>query len=283
MSVKQIPLADGTRRFFGRKRSLVEHPRLKMNNYMLSALPTPPSQYGYAREAQIELHQMYLNDQLGDCVEACIAHAVGVFGAQNGAQWIFTPAQITALYSAWGGYVPGNPSTDNGTDIQTALAGWQKHGAPGPDVSAFFKPVIGAPKYKAHQIIGSLKLDAANMQEVRTAIWLFENAILGLELPDAWINPFPNASGFVWDVAGAPDPNNGYCVLVTNYNPSGLLIATWALNGVMTDAAFQEYCGTANGGEVYAVLSEDIIDRAQQKAPNGIAWSSLVADLKSLS
>lgn len=266
--VKQIALSDGTRRFFGRRRPLVRHPRLKLSNYLLRSMPAPPAQYGYARQAQAELHQMYLNDQLGDCVEASIAHAVGMFGAQNGARWIYTPDEITALYSAWGGYVPGDPATDRGTDIQTALAGWQQSGAPGPG--------------GAHKIVGSLAIDASDLTECRLAIWLFENLILGLELPDRWVNPFPSASGFTWDVAGAPDPSNGHCVLATNYNQTGLLIATWAMNGIMTDAAFQEYCSASNGGEVYTVLSEDTINRAIEKAPNGFAWPQLMADFNSL-
>jgi hypothetical protein len=268
MSVKQIPLPDNTRRFMGRKRPLVTHPHLQLKNYMMKSLLSPPSQYGYAAQARAELHQMYLNDQLGDCVEAAIAHAVGMFGAQNDAKWIYTAEQITALYSAWGGYVPGNPSTDQGTDIQTALAGWQKNGAPGPG--------------GVHKIVGSLAIDASNMEQVRTAIWLFENLILGMELPDAWVNPFPSASGFVWDVAGAPDPSNGHCVLATNYNSANIYIVSWAMNGVMTNAAFEEYCGASNGGEVYTVLSEDIINRAQAKAPNGFDWSQLLADFKGL-
>ena len=269
MTLKQIALPDNTRRCFGRRRPLSAAPRLKLKNYLLRSMPSPPSAYGYMRQARAEVQQMYLNDQLGDCVEAAIAHAIGVFGAQNGARWIFSDAEITAMYSAMGGYVPGNPSTDQGTDIGTALSVWQKTGVAGPGGN--------------HVISGSLSVDAADPVEYRTAIWLFENLILGLELPDAWISPFPSASGFVWDVAGAPDPSNGHCILATNYNPANVYIATWGINGVMTDAALQEYCSASNGGELYTVLSRDIINRARERAPNGFAWSQLLADFNALS
>ena len=31
-----------------------------------------------------------------------------------------------------------------------------------------------------------------------------------VELPAAWINPGPNGNGFVWDVAGSPNPQDGH-------------------------------------------------------------------------
>jgi hypothetical protein len=58
---------------------------------------------------------MYLNDALGDCVEAGQGHVVGVLtGNAAGTPFIFTDAQMQAIYSAEAGYVPGDPSTDNG-------------------------------------------------------------------------------------------------------------------------------------------------------------------------
>lgn len=266
--LKQIELPDGSRRLFGRKRPIATAPRLKLKNYLLKTMPAPPARYGYMGAAKPQIHQIYLNNALGDCVEAAIGHAIGVFGAQNGAKWFFSDEQITAMYSAMGGYIPGDPATDQGTDIGTALSVWQKPGVSGPGGT--------------HIIQGSVSVDVSNPEEYRTAIWLFENLILGLELPDAWVNPFPSENGFVWDVAGAPDPDNGHCILAVNYDQANVYIATWGMNGVMTDAALQEYCSPQNGGELYAVLSKDVINRAQQRAPNGFAFSQLLADLNSL-
>src|SRR6185437_4913523 len=122
--------------------------------------------------AQASLSQVYLNDQLGDCVIAAIAHIVGVLtgNANGGNPFIYTNDQITALYSAIGGYVPGNSSTDNGCDEQTALNYWMQHGA--PDGS--------------HQIAGWLSVNPEDPNEYKAAMWLFENLFFGMELPDVW-------------------------------------------------------------------------------------------------
>ncbi len=32
-----------------------------------------------------------------------------------------------------------------------------------------------------------------------------------MSMPDAWIDPAPQQSGFVWDVAGDSNDSNGHC------------------------------------------------------------------------
>ena len=86
-------------------------------------------------------------------------------------------------------------------------------------------------------IAGRRTVDATNIEECQTALWLFENLYFGLELPDAWINPMPSASGFVWDAAGAPDPDNGQCVVGVGYTAAGITIDTWGMTGLMTNEA----------------------------------------------
>lgn len=165
-----------------------------MSRYMnLSGLPAPPAIIDYTGPARSPLSNVYCNDSIGCCVVSGMAHLVGLFtGNAGGPPLTLTDAQIIALYSAIGGYVPGDPSTDNGCDEVLALGYWQQHGAP-----------IGS-----HQIAGWLAIDPTNVREVQTAMWLFENLFFGIELPDEWVNI--NSSGFVWD-AGTPNPNNGHC------------------------------------------------------------------------
>ena len=99
-----------------------------LHDYRLATvLPTPPDECSWAPRATPVLRQMYLNDSLGDCVIAGIAHLVGVFTGNAGqTPQQFTNAQITGMYSAIGGYVPGDASTDNGCDERTAMAYWQQ-------------------------------------------------------------------------------------------------------------------------------------------------------------
>jgi hypothetical protein len=266
-NIKTLRHPSGRAVRLGRRRPIARGPRFRLGNYLMRQLPPPPDSADYSQSAAQSLSNIYGNDTLGDCVIAGIGHVVGVLTAgANGTPFLYTQDQIIALYSAIGGYVPGDPSTDQGCDEVTALNYWENNGAPAGQ----------------HQIAGWLSVNAADPTEVRTALWLFENLYFGLELPDAWINPMPSAPGFVWDVAGDPDPQNGHCVVGVGYNAEGVTIDTWGMLGLITDAAIKQYASQTANGALYAVISQDAISQASQKAPSGFDWSQLVADFDSM-
>lgn len=249
----------------GRRRPVARGPRFSLKNYIQKSLPAPPAVCNYAPKATAALEQIYLNDTLGDCVIACMAHTEDVLTGNAGVTpTIYTPQQITKLYSEIGGYMPGNPSTDNGCDEQTALNYWQRTGNPLPRIQAW------------------MAVNGNEPLEVRTALWLFENLMFGVELPDAWVNPMPSASGFTWGAAGPPDPDNGHCFLGCGYSPSEVIISTWGMTGYIENAAIEKYATTEGQGELYAVISTTAIAKATQKAPNGFDWSQLLADFDSM-
>lgn len=250
----------------GRTRPRALGPRLSLKNYLLKSLPAPPSAVNYRGRAFAALSEMYANNKLGDCVIAGMAHVVGVLTSSAGDPFRYTAAQIIELYSAIGGYVPGDASTDNGCDELTALNYWLQHGAPAG----------------SHAIRGYVAVDPADPAEYRTALWLFENLLFGLELPDAWISPEPVSSNFTWDAAGDPNPANGHCVIGCGYTPRGITISTWGMAGVMTNRAIAKYCASSANGALYSVLSADLIYAAHTKAPNGFDWSQLVADFQAI-
>jgi hypothetical protein len=248
----------------GRRRPVALGPRLSLRSY-LKLLAPPPLSADYTAKATTALAEMYLNDQLGDCVIAGGYHAVGVETGNAGDLFLATAAQITADYSAIGGYVPGNSSTDNGCDELTALNYWGHTGfADGT------------------KLIGYLAVDPSNQQEVESAIYLFENLFCCMELPSAWITPMPSASGFTWDVAGAPVPDNGHCVAGVGYGPAGVTISSWGMLGTLTWAAVAEYTAASNGGSLYVMLSPDQLAKGQVKAPNGVDWVSLIEDFNAM-
>jgi hypothetical protein len=249
----------------GRKRP-IKGPRLHLKNYLVQAVPPPPTLVDYSKQALSALGLVYLNDQLGDCVIAGGYHVVGVEtgNADGGKPFIATDAQITADYSAIGDYVPGDPSTDNGCDEQTALNYWTQTGF-----------------CNGTKLVGWLAVDATNQTEVMQACYLFENLYFGLELPDAWVNPFPSASGFLWD-DGTPDPNNGHCVMGVGYNSSGVQIDSWGLIGTLTWKAVAHLASQAGGGELYVMLTPDQLAKGAAKAPNGMAWQDLLSDFQAM-
>jgi hypothetical protein len=267
MSIKSITHPKTKRTFkLGRLRPVARCPRFFLHNYLMRGLAPPPPTCDYSKGASAALSNVYENDTLGDCTIAGLAHVVGVLtNGATGTPFVYSNQQITTLYSACGGYVPGDPSTDRGCDEQTVLNYWENNGAPIGD----------------HKIAGWLSVNGADPSEYRAALWLFENLYFGLELPDAWLNPGPEASGFTWDVAGAPDPKNGHCVVGVGYTAQGVTIDSWGMLGTLTDKAIAKY-GVPAHGEVYTVVSQDGISKANQKAPNGFDWSQLIADFDSM-
>ena len=261
--VKSIAVKNHTVKL-GRRRPIAHCPRLKLKHYIKDIML--PTQTNYAAKAAPALRQMYLNNSLGDCVIAGMAHLEGLFAANAGtALPTFTDQQIIDLYGKVGGYNPKDPNTDQGCDEQTALNYWQHNG-------------IG----EGSPITGWLSIDASNITEVKTAILLFENVFFGIELPDAWVNPVPSHSGFTWDVAGDAVPDNGHCFVGVDYDNKGVKIDTWGMLGHITYKAVAKYATGHLGGELYTVLSPDMIDKATKKAPNGIDWDSLNTDFKAL-
>lgn len=274
MPIKTIKHPAGLTFKLGRKRPVARCPRFALKNYLTKSMPAPPATCDYTKGAKAALSEMYDNDTLGDCVIAGMAHVVGLMTGSAGKKpFLYSNKEIIGLYSAIGGYVPGDPATDQGCDEQTALNYWENNGALPPHTTS---------KTGAHKIAGWMTVDATNVEECQTAMWLFENLYFGLELPDAWINPAPSASGFTWDVAGASDPNNGHCVVGVGYNANGIVIDTWGMTGLMTTAAVAMYPTPANNGELYTVVSQDAISTATQKAPSGFDWSQLIADFDSM-
>ena len=262
------------RRFkLGRRRPIARCPRLSLANYLTRSLPAPPPSIDYRAKAASALANVYENQTLeACCVISGMAHVVGVLTGNAGTPFIYSNDEIIGLYRTIGGYIPGDPSTDQGCDEQTALNWWAQHGALPRNMASS----------SGHKIAGWMAVDATNAEECRTALWLFENLYFGLALPDAWISPEPSGSGFVWDAAGPPNPDNGHCIVGVGYTTSGIVIDTWGMTGLVTNAAVALYPTPANGGELYTVVSQDGLSKASQKAPNGFDWSQLIADFDSL-
>lgn len=249
----------------GRKRPVAVGPHLKLSRYLRAGLPAPPSSSDYSTKAASILSDVFGNDQYGDCVFAGGYHVVGVETANAGTGFHATREQVLADYSAVTGFNPVDPNTDNGANIQDALNYWQNHGFA-----------------NGTKLLGYLAVDATNAREVASAVYLFENLFVGVELPDAWITPFPAGNGFTWDVAGDPDPNNGHCVVGCGHDDYGVKIATWGLLGRVTYAALSRYAVAKNNGELWVALTPDQIAKGQAKAPNGVAWSELILDFDSI-
>lgn len=250
---------------FGRKRPIAVGPRLRLSNYLTKMPETPPASCDYTPKARPSLSNIFGNDSLGDCVIAAGYHIVGL--ATGNADGLFVPtmAQVLGDYSAIGGYVAGEASTDQGCDPNVAAAYWAANGFA-----------------NGTRLTGWLALDPTNILEIKIAMHLFENLFPGFECPDKWIGPFPSGDGFEWDVAGDPDPANGHQVCAGGYGPAGATIDTWGMLGTLTWPAIAEYCAFSAGGDLAVFLTPDIVNKAIGKSPNGIDWATLIDDFDAI-
>ena len=210
-----------------------------------------------------------MNDVLSDCTAAAAFHIEGVLQANAGRpQQKFSNAQVVNFYSQTTGYDPRKPGTDQGGDESTVLDYWRDHGL-----------------YKdGHQIAGHATVDATDWDLVCSAAFLFENTYFGMSLPNEWIEPFPAAPGWTWDVAGTPNNDNGHAVAGVDMcrvaGDEHIPIASWGMTGKLTKAAVAKYAVFANGGELHTVFSYDAINKASLKSASGFKADELYAEFQ---
>lgn len=237
--------------------------KLHFASYAGPSLPDPPDHVHRGAKALACLQNVYGNDTLSDCTAAGAGHGMGIWrGNAGNDDPAPTLAEVIQFYSETTGYVPGDETTDNGGNEVDVLNKWQRDGF-----------LIGGVRSK---IAGWCNVDATNPRQVRQALWIAEFLYFGVELPRAWVSPMPSSSGFVWDVAGDPVPDNGHCFIAGSYDKE-VIIDTWGMFGKMPDPAIAKYA-SGQSGELHACFSIDSINRATQKTDSGFNFETLLAD-----
>jgi len=232
---------------------------------------TVPDSTNYAAAAQPALADIYGNDSLGDCTIAAGFHIRGVTSFNGGQGIVFTEDQVVQDYSAITGYDPnavlvdGQNPTDQGADENTVLAYWAQTG---------FPDGVLLDEY--------VSVNAADDAEVRLACYLFENLYFAVDLPDEFVSPMPSGSGFAWNLAGDPEPENGHAFSGVDLVPGGIVIDSWGMTGTFSQAAIEYYASPAQGGALFTLLSPDVISRLTQKSPAGYDIGALTEYLGQL-
>lgn len=228
---------------------------LLLANYLdLARLPKPPIAVDLTVHANLDWGMM-LNDKLGDCTCAAAGHLVQCWSSMVGKEATVGDDDVLKLYELACGYVPGDPSTDQGGVEIDVLGTWRKTGIGGHVISAY---VAVSPKSKSH---------------VEAGAWLFGGLYIGLALPlssqtqEVWDVPKGGAKG-----KGRPGSWGGHAVCVVGYDAAGLTVVTWGRQKRMTWKFWSAYCE-----EAYAVLSPDFLTSG--KSPYGFDVVALQADL----
>jgi hypothetical protein len=240
------------------KQNAASHPRLFASPHHFGSLPPAPLPLDFYSAGKAALSNILANNSLGDCTAAGACHAVEGVTAAAGDPTVFTADQAIAFYSLSTGYVPGNPATDQGGDEITVCSTWRDKGLDGKG---------------AHRILGWLSVDPTNIQLVQSCQYVFEILYFGIELADPWLQV--GGDGFVWDVGAPPNPNSGHCVVGLGANQTGIQIDSWGFIGTITYAAVAQFCAANNGGNLFAICTQDILDRAALKAPTGFDWDAV--------
>ena len=251
------PRTDHSKMKLGKR--LPRHdPRVPMLSQYTTALPLAPATADYS--GKLSNLGMMGNDKLGDCTCAAVGHVIQEWTSEAQPKEVIIPdGDIIKLYEAVGGYVPGNPSTDNGAVEVDVLNYWLANPLDGHALSAF------------------AAVEPKNHNEVKDAVYIFGNCYIGLALPlsaqtqTVWTVPPGGPQG-----NGAPGSWGGHAVPVVAYDQRGLTCITWGALKRMTWQFWDAYCD-----EGYGLLSKDWLE-ASGKAPQGFDWQAMVADMSDL-
>jgi hypothetical protein len=236
----------------GRKAVITDSRTLKLAKYISTTLPAPPPARDWTKG--IANWGMMLNDKLGCCTIAAVAHAVQVFSANTASEVTVPDAQVLQYYEQWDGYKPSEPNTDSGGVELNVLTNWQK--------SAF----------GVHKLIAYADPAYTNLEQIRQAINLFGGVYIGVSLP------ITAQTQTVWDVvpnggeSAKPGSWGGHAVFVPKYDADGFTCITWGELKTMTVAFWNAYVD-----EAHALLSHDWL--AKKGSPSGFKLAELKTDL----
>jgi hypothetical protein len=246
-------MADHSMMKLGRKAIKTDSRTLALADYLLPSIPPPPPTADWTKG--ITSWGMMLNDTLGDCTIAGVAHAIQVWSANTGTMFTVPDATVQNYYEQWDGYVPGQPNTDNGGIELDVLNDWQKQGFDGKPLLAFADARF------------------TNLVEIRQSIALFGGVYIGIALP------LSAQKQEVWDVVpgaiGRKGSWGGHCVFVPKYDQHGFTCITWGEVKTMTVAFWKKYCD-----EAHTLLGQDWL--TDKGSPSGFDQTQLLADLKAI-
>ena len=249
----------------GKHAPTVKKKTLQIGDFLnLSVLPTPPAAFDWSRIRNKPLvYGMNGNDKWGDCVFSSACHHVGTWSGNTGDEQIAAESDAVGAYTAFTGFDPADPSTDNGASMLITATQWRT------------KPIFG------HTIAAFASVDRRRLDLVAAAAYLFGGLWIGWALPIAW------QGADAWDVPpggavgrGAPGSWGGHATHCPALSPELLGIKTWPVDGgddntPVTIPAFEAY-----SDEAYALISRDVWLRiAGDRCPAGVDGMALQAAL----
>lgn len=224
----------------------------------------PPASGVIDRCSDVSDWQMALNDQLGDCTIAGACHmfaAMAVYGGHP--EPLFSDEEITTAYSAVSGYVPGDPSTDNGADMQTVLEYLKSTGM--TDESG-----------KTHKVAGYAAFgNPCDEVLLAQVLDVFGSVYVGVNLPESAQMEF--SDGEPWDWQPDSPIEGGHCIALQRRSVGGIGVLGYITWGAVqrTTRGFQRHYAE----EAWCAVSEDFI-QANGDSIEGLDLQQLLSDLQ---
>ena len=230
-----------------------------MRQHLAALGPPPKATNNWA--AAVREHWGFMgNDTLGDCVCADVSHIVMLNTANASSIVVPTYWQNVKLYEYVGGYVPGDPSTDNGCNMTTMDEFLKANGFLGYKVDAY------------------AMIDFTNLSDLLWSVQLFGSCSIGFNFP-AWAMDAFNA-GEPW---GAPPAGadtsiiGGHDVPIVQGTSAGnFQCVTWGRLQPVSMAFWELYAE-----EAHARLDFDWIKEVGL-SPSGFSLAQLDADLSEI-
>jgi hypothetical protein len=208
---------------------------------------------------------MMLNNVIGDCTCAGWGHQKQIWTFNAAGAEVTTPdTDIEALYAACGGYVPGDPNTDNGCIEQDVLNYLHSTGLDGDKLDAYFE------------------VDVRNHDDVKRTVAWCGGSYIGFQVP-AYLMQL-TVAGSTWDVPGASGvPSDadtsdvgGHCVVVCGFDDAGLDLISWGAQYRMSWAFW-----AAHVDEAYGLIDADWL-RATGQTPANMTLAELQAQMQAI-
>lgn len=234
----------------GRVRSKTDPRTLQMAQ--LSGLPEPPSIYS---AAAVPSWPMLGNDKAPCCTCAAAAHLIHNWTAARDQPVLISEQAVLATY------VEVSGGTADGAEMLQVLRFWRRSGISNRKLNAY------------------VALDPHNGRNLRSTVFLFGAAYIGLDLPDFAVQQASSRER-AWTVspAGATGENaprgaNGHCVAVVGYDQDVLYVVSCGARWTMTWDFYHAY-----NDEAYAVLSQDWYGE-ERRSPNGFDLAELQREI----
>lgn len=195
----------------------------------------------------------------GDCVFACLTNYQRLAWAIAG-NGLFPATGKTAVenYSEVTGYVINDQSTDNGTNMRTAMNWWKTTG---------YKDANG----NRHKIGGYASIQVANFNHLLWALYLVDEGVpLGIVFPSSAMTQFDE--GKPWTVVAGAEDDGGHAILLDRT----LYVESWARDQETDEGFLQKYVDEA----YFPVDSEGLVNG---KSIEGFDSQQLLADAKQFS